>query len=606
MGDQDKPDGELDWALEKAATLGSMAATLVKVGLATATSPAGVATLSFGMVVGLAEFIGKVISFLSTDQRQLDALAEITERVERIEKQLERLTEAFDTLAFSLARESNRATLRELRRLKSEIAGHTHDVQRLLANRANASAWGQLTDDAGRTVDAFLEQNLDVWRWVDIEVDTEGADRVLHDQFKNVPTLPLYVAAVAIWLTARERTITLDSTALTTDGDRLARHYHAVNAGRSYNRLAPQPSTIADHISQGVVGHITVVTPRPRQGLCDYDVTVFDAMTRTRLPGHTRVRRPAEPGTQYCSMDSWNLARTQPELDAEQDAGLAALNRISAALDTILRTGRLSPLTLDTSQRPTVDPIIWALTPTGTLTRRRHQGGGANAEGTWDPPEQLAQSWDHYLALASAGGPSVYVITEERQVLYRRLTGNTWSAVPLDVDQPAIVGGGGGVLYTLGNDHLLRWWQHNSQEPITLSGPVVLGPWDYHRTIGAGNGYLYGIRTDGTLVQHIHTSWRQGTPDLSPGLEIGTGWADFDYVVALRHINATVFYALTRSGELLWYRHGTRPRQPRTRLEPHLASKVPHWQGPITTPQRFAPGTRLALQHFDNDRLIIR
>jgi len=70
---------------------------------------------------------------------------------------------------------------------------------------------------------------------------------------------------------------------------------------------------------------------------------------------------------------------------------------------------------------------------------------------------------------------------------------------------------------------------------------------------GAGDGVIYAMRPDGTLLEYIHKAMATGAPSWSGPHTVGTGWHVFKRVFAGE--NDGVVYAIEPDGDLLWYRH---------------------------------------------------
>jgi Tachylectin len=146
--------------------------------------------------------------------------------------------------------------------------------------------------------------------------------------------------------------------------------------------------------------------------------------------------------------------------------------------------------------------------------------------------------------------------------------GGGWSAFK------TVVAGGNGVLYAIKQDGALVWYRHlgwedgsavfankGSEKTLTQGGSRGDG-WSAFKTVVAGgNGVLYAIKQDGTLVWYRHLGWEDGSAvfanngsekALTQGGSRGDGWSAFKTVVAGGN---GVLYAIKQDGTLVWYRH---------------------------------------------------
>ncbi|MCP4848736.1 MAG: hypothetical protein GY899_12400, partial [Verrucomicrobiaceae bacterium] len=137
-------------------------------------------------------------------------------------------------------------------------------------------------------------------------------------------------------------------------------------------------------------------------------------------------------------------------------------------------------------------------------------------------------------------------------------------------DAQTVVAAGKGVLYSVDSGGALRWYRHSdwqrggsAQEDWTENSPALLttGGWNqFKQVIPGGEGVLYGIKPNGSLVWYKHEGWLTGTPNwtslsetvLSTGSGEGSGWAAFKHVI---YGGAGVFYVVSQNGQLGWYRH---------------------------------------------------
>ena len=72
--------------------------------------------------------------------------------------------------------------------------------------------------------------------------------------------------------------------------------------------------------------------------------------------------------------------------------------------------------------------------------------------------------------------------------------------------------------------------------------------------LGGGNGIIYGVQADGTLIWYRHSDWATGGPTWANGvgLSIGAGFNQFQTVLASADGQ---LFGVRANGELVWYRY---------------------------------------------------
>lgn len=119
-----------------------------------------------------------------------------------------------------------------------------------------------------------------------------------------------------------------------------------------------------------------------------------------------------------------------------------------------------------------------------------------------------------------------------------------------------------GVIYAIQEDGKLRWYKHdgylngtpNFASPV--GGKEVGTGWGVFNSVFAtSNGVIYAIQTDGKLRWYKHNGYLNGTPNFAApigGAEIGVGWGDFKFVFSTGN---GIIYAIQADGSLLWFFH---------------------------------------------------
>ena len=190
------------------------------------------------------------------------------------------------------------------------------------------------------------------------------------------------------------------------------------------------------------------------------------------------------------------------------------------------------------------DLAIYAVTESGALLWYRDQlrdgTNGPNAERGWAPASgnQIGHGWQDFRHVFSGGDGMIYAITESGALLWYR-------------DQ--LRDGTNG-------PNAERGW-------APASGSQIGHGWADFRIVvgsGAGEGLIYAITESGALLWY-RDQLRDGTngPNAERGWapgsgnQIGHGWQDIEHVFS-SGAGDGVLYAVSRTGDLLWYRDEAR------------------------------------------------
>jgi len=123
-------------------------------------------------------------------------------------------------------------------------------------------------------------------------------------------------------------------------------------------------------------------------------------------------------------------------------------------------------------------------------------------------------------------------------------------------------------IYAIGEDGMLRWYRHNGYltgggaetwEPQDTGHKVVgTGFGDVRIAFGAGRGVIYTIAQDGVLRWYKHNGYVEGggietwEPQDTGHKVVGTGFDDVRIAVPA---GSGVIYTISQDGKLRWYRH---------------------------------------------------
>jgi hypothetical protein len=127
--------------------------------------------------------------------------------------------------------------------------------------------------------------------------------------------------------------------------------------------------------------------------------------------------------------------------------------------------------------------------------------------------------------------------------------------------------GGDGVIYAVGPDGNLRWYKHNGYptgggletwEPQDTGYRVVGRGWQgLAHVFSAGNGIIYAITRDGEMRWYRHRGWLhggglEGEPQDTGYRAVGRGWQDARHVFWAGN---GIIYVVAADGTLRWYKH---------------------------------------------------
>jgi hypothetical protein len=229
--------------------------------------------------------------------------------------------------------------------------------------------------------------------------------------------------------------------------------------------------------------------------------------------------------------------------------------------------------------------FIYFVNPDGRLMWARHNGAengdGLATPGAWVGPRPVGRGWSEAEAVFSGGGNSIYLIGSNGLLRWFRHNGfNTGAGLE---DPSAWLGGndvgrgwhglqhvfpgGNGIIYTIADDGILRWYKHNGL--FTGVGLETPGAWEGPKDVGrgwgglqhvfsGGNGIIYTISDDGILRWLRHNGFRTGAGLTTPGAwsgpkDVGRGWGNLKHVFSPGRDG--IIYTIADDGILRWYKH---------------------------------------------------
>jgi len=546
------------------------------------------ATGVMSTVIGAAAFLIGIINMLNKDDKVGEALKSLQRQINEIMGVLQILDRRLDELINQIAIENNRQTLARLldyldraQVLNNELLDQPKDVGTAV----------RVANEAGVLAAKFLRQDFEIWRWTDVvEKQLFGADGVTTiepalaiGRFKNVPTLPVYLMVMLVWLSARERVVQAGQThRLTDDNQLLRRQLSAVSIREAFDKYGDEPDvatpvSIAENIKWRIRAFVIASTRLPVNRTCEFFYDVRNWMNGQRRAGED-FDLTVDGSMTYCTIDPATLGMPSLEFDWENEAGVAVLGELSILLHRILETGRLQEQLIGVFPNVDVYPpaTLYMVAQNGDLWWRRNelssQLGGSN---NWSEPRKVATGWDAFTTAFNGGGHAMYGVKADGELLWYSHDGYAdgtprWKG-PEQVDKDwhlfkTIFPGDEFVIYGIFPDGRLIWHRHdgavggNSVKNWAPAKEVGYGWQNFVKVFSGGSGVIYAIQTDGILKRYVHKGYLDGSPDWEGPAEIGGGGFDNFY-----HVTASedgVIYGFKRDGRVLWHRYGRR-RQPR-------------------------------------------
>jgi hypothetical protein len=573
MPDQDKftEDG-LKLEASVASTMAEMLPAAGPVGTAIAT------------IIGAAGFVAGIINWMKNDTSMPDALRSLQNQIDQIKSLLVTLSSRMDELVEQVAVETNRTRLTFLMDYLDEIRNQNSALR---APALDQETSVRIANESGVTLDKFLRNDFDVWRWTDVvqRVDENGQHPALAPlKFKNLPTLTVYLMAVLTWLAARERVVQMGQRSrLEDDAVRLSRHLNAVSVRPGFDKYqsgdAGRPMTIAEHIKSRIRAFANASTRYPVNRFCQWYFDVQNWMNGSRKNGDA-FDVLMESDNILCTIDPARLGSPPLELAFESEAGLDVLQELATTLERVAATGTLREPFIGEFPPPGVVSypfaVLYVVAENGDLNWYRNeqssQPGGSTG---WQGPLTVGNGWDRFISVFSGGDEAIYAVQQDGVLFWyghdgcfdgsprwrdRREVGHGWQ------NFRAIVPGGEYVIYAIRSDGALLWYRHDGArsggDVTTWVGghPVNSGWAGFTKVCSGGGGIIYAVRPDGVLMRYKHRGYLTGTNDWAEREEIGTGWDGFRDVVAAYD---GVIYALTHDGRILWYRYGPSRRSHR-------------------------------------------
>lgn len=587
------------------------------------------------------------------------AIASINQRIDATNARIDRIENEIRALNNKQFEDANLARVRELRRHRNEVERVVSDLKRKELDKDGIILRAKQTANA-------IYEDKDLWLYSDLTVKdqfvpvfngTTGLNELkltvtkgtmLPAEFKTIPTLEVYFAALSAWMAAIEYANN-PGQVNTLYGQDLQRHISylstrtAAEMGRAkgdFDELSDKAVTLPEQLKQQVQAMYVPTTKYPDANLmCNFSEYVEDGFAReTKFVGTYEYRVTA--ANSLCSVPA-GLTRqaTQAESDFEKAYGLEVMETLAKTLGRLKKNGTLREQfvgTFDTNFKADEFNILYTVSQDGTLTWHRHMirysGGNKNAAAhSFNPPKVIGSGWsDGIRDVMSASLKGIYslrndgdlqwswhegfsdgtptfpggtnrvttknmqgfhqVIAQDEGVIYGRLHPNdpglmwgvtanynnrgmpkTSFAMRLTAQTinfasfKKIFAGGKGVLYGISHDGKLYWMRHlrylspvpaeyQSMQGIPFKqaefqqwltqwvGPVEIqsGVGDAIHAFSPGEGHLYFVLNDGSLVYTRHGAWNTTTgrisnqflPTIDKPVPIAGGWGSYKFAFA--------------------------------------------------------------------------
>jgi M6 family metalloprotease-like protein len=375
---------------------------------------------------------------------------------------------------------------------------------------------------------------------------------------------------------------------------------------RIHRLTTPGEATVISHAARA---DASVILWDPDKGTENYFVLEYRGPTPAVGLAYDEAVAGSEPGAPQAGLAIWRVPGVLSGTRVTEHLGAPDLQPAGAALWTSgqltppltwadgsatgvrLRVGALDPHggTVHISWCNRRFPLsIYGIHSDGQLLWYRHNGYliGGQVE-TWEPQDTghkvVGHGFQDVRLVFSAGRGVIYTISHDAILRWYKHNGyrtgggvETWE--PQDTGHKVVghgfqdvriaFGGGSGVLYTISQDGILRWYRHKGY--LTGGGLETWEPQDtgYKRVgqgfqhvrlaFSAGKGVIYTISDDGILRWYRHNGYLTGggvetwEPQDTGHKVVGHG---FGSVRLAFYGGSGVIYTVSEDGVLRWYKH---------------------------------------------------
>lgn len=504
------------------------------------------------------------LGFFAKPDLVAEALKQLGERLDAIEGRIDKLENEIVNTRNEGRENANLDNVRYLRTLREKL----EDVVVKLGRKpADQFAKDDIAREAERVANNLREDSK-LWEWSDRAIKDhtwEGefvkAGTFMPRDFKPMPTLELYQAALGVWMAAIENASGGKKDVIAANyGNALQRHIEFLSVSPDWDELNSVPRTLPEKIKSRVTASYVALSRLPDTGsqICSIAEFIQDDMARQR-DRVGQIDYIARSKYEMCSIPAAlaNLTAARkknnepvtpkylasPREEAMDDAyGADSMALLVKKMDQLRRTGTLREQfigTFDTNSKSDDFNILYTVSPDGTLTWHRHmiryQGGDVNkpAEHTFNPPKDVGSGWANGVKnVVSMGLLGIYALREDGNLMWHWHTGfsdgrSTW--LPSREIGKGLTGftdfiaQDDGVFYgRVQGDPGIIWGATSNYDgkkgtPAARVGFRITSPninfAAFRLLFAGGKGVLYGVGHDGKLYWMKHNMYRSAVPD---------------------------------------------------------------------------------------------
>ena len=516
--------------------------------LAMAAEPEG--PIALAAAQGLQQMMG-MLGFFDKP----DAVQALSQRIDELNGRVNRLENKVDALNDAILRDKNLQRLKDLRDVSDKLA----HVLLFLKNKGPLSQADDNALTAQQQCDK-LKDFPDYWEWSDEAikdidpqtapktnneiVDRRNADLIsqylqrwhqgkpikkrdmMDADFKPLPTLQIYTAALIAWMAALDYASNGDTASVKNNyGAKLQQHIDNLSVRANWNKFnGQQPQTLPEKLISHIRSYYVTLHPVPDSNReCDVAEYIDDGFAREVRHVGKNITYTAQTSNDMCGPGKLVNYESGDEQALETSYGLGVMETLVKKLTHLRDQGTIR------------EQYIGTFTPTSVMSEYIYT---VRRDGSL---------WWQEDTIGFAPGKVQHVLSDAKHI------GDGWDSAQ------DIIPGGSGTIYALRKNGDLVWYHHNGYRDGSVSwvGPKRVGTgWNVcKQIIPMGYGVLYCVRPDGALQWNKHNNYRTGDgfyAGWAPAKIVATGWDKYKFVFGG---GDGVLYAVTNDGKILWFRH---------------------------------------------------
>ena len=556
-----------------------------------------------GAALAAAKGLMDMLGFFDKPDLVGEAIQRINRRLDELEQRVNTLESRVQQLQNELLRTQNLERIRQLRAHRRALQGVMVRLQQRPTDRVTKVA---LAHDAQVVAEDFM---VDLWFWSDMALKDHRwgetsvrAGTMLPPDFKPMPALEYYTAALVTWMAAIEYASDGNREWVKqTYGSELQRHIHFLTVRPGWNELQSPGETLPEQIRTRVSGQY-IPQKYPENRVCYIGEYVKDSMAREIRYVQSLTYNTAT-NNELCNVPQGLLTRaTAREEELEDAYGTGLMAMLASALTRVRTTGTSRRSIAETT--PLLPPpgpgirfaVLYGIDPAGAVRWYRHDSNTDGSASNVLGPRDMALNWSAYKQVIPGGGDVLYGLAADgtlhwfRHAAYQiglpmggRMTadasmGSMGSVGSLGSEGPplfphfpyspyspaegarslgsTVYAAAPGVIVTPRRriPDILR--VPTRPEQPAWEGPKVVGcGWGVFKHVFSGSdGVVYAITADGRLLWYRHLGYRSGggVETWQGPTQVGTGWGHFLNVVSQ---GDGVIYGVQPDGALTWYKH---------------------------------------------------